>query len=62
MAIADEIVISEFGCGARTDFKADELLNKDEENDFVDTTPSIEQNSTWSSSDPWVGGKGAAAF
>jgi hypothetical protein len=62
MAIADEIVISEFSCGARTDFKADELLNKDEENDFVDTTPSIEQNSTWSSSDPWVGGEGAAAF
>jgi hypothetical protein len=45
--IADKIVRSGTGGGeAGTDSKADISLNEEEENDDVDTTPSIEQAST----------------
>jgi hypothetical protein len=59
---ADQITISGFSCGPRVDSKADKSLNEDEEYDIVDATPSIEQISTRSSSDPCSGSEGIAAL
>jgi hypothetical protein len=63
MTTADKITISRFGCGAQADSEANESLDGDEEDDVVDATQSIEQNSTQSSSsDPCAGDEGAATL
>jgi hypothetical protein len=63
MIIANEIIRSGTGGGeALTDSEADGSLDEEEENDDADATPSIEQTSTRSSSDPPTGGEGAATL
>jgi hypothetical protein len=62
MTTTHEIAISGFSCGARVDTEANESLDEDEEDDILDGTPSIEQISTWSSSNPSAGGEGSPTF
>jgi hypothetical protein len=63
MIIADKIVRSGIGGGeARTDSEADVSLDEGDKDDGVDATPSIEQTSTRSSSDPSTGGEGATTL